>query len=91
MGAWNTGIFGDDVACDVRTQFRREMEDGKSPTAARKAVVKTRSPATLRLPRWTHRLARARGHADGSQVPGKAGSGQGPQNSRRRRRSGRLA
>jgi hypothetical protein len=39
MGAWNTGIFGDDVACDVRAQFRREIEDGKSPTAARKAVL----------------------------------------------------
>lgn len=40
MGAWNTGIFGDDVACDVRAQFRREIEDGKSPTAARKEVLK---------------------------------------------------
>lgn len=42
MGVWNTGIFGDDVACDVRAQFRREIEDGKSPTAARKETLKVR-------------------------------------------------
>lgn len=41
MGAWGSGIFEDDVACDVRIQFRHAIEDGKSPSAARTAVLKT--------------------------------------------------
>jgi hypothetical protein len=45
MGAWNTGIFGNDVAVDVRIEFRRAIDDGKSATAARQAVLKTWAPA----------------------------------------------
>ncbi|WP_066174657.1 DUF4259 domain-containing protein [Bacillus marinisedimentorum] len=30
MGAWGTGIFEDDTACDVRDQFIDYLEEGKT-------------------------------------------------------------
>jgi hypothetical protein len=34
MGAWGTGIFQDDTACDVRDTFRELIAEGQSPEAA---------------------------------------------------------
>lgn len=39
MGAWGTGIFSDDLACDIRDQFRDLIADGKSTEAATKKVL----------------------------------------------------
>jgi hypothetical protein len=47
MGSWGTGIFSDDMACDVRAQFRQKLDDGKSPTAARKALLQHLKPALV--------------------------------------------
>jgi len=30
MGAWNTAIFGDDTACDVRDAYRELVANGSS-------------------------------------------------------------
>jgi hypothetical protein len=40
MSASGTGIFDDDVACDVRTQFRELLAEGKSPAQATRAVLR---------------------------------------------------
>jgi hypothetical protein len=34
MGAWGYGIFSDDVACDVRDDYREALEDGLADAAA---------------------------------------------------------
>lgn len=39
MGAWGTGLFSDDVACDVRAQFRDQLEEGVSVAAATKRIL----------------------------------------------------
>src|SRR5689334_6880702 len=44
MGAWGTGIFANDTAADVRAQFREKLDDGMSPTAARKALLQHLKP-----------------------------------------------
>ena len=45
MGAWGTGIFANDVACDIRAGYRELLEEGKSPTAARQALFQAWAPA----------------------------------------------
>lgn len=40
MGAWGTGLFCDDVACDVRTQFRNLLAEGRTiPQATRQILA----------------------------------------------------
>lgn len=34
MGAWGTGIFDDDIACDIRGEYRKLLEDGVSADEA---------------------------------------------------------
>jgi hypothetical protein len=45
MSASGTGIFDDDVACDVRAQFRAQLRDGKTPVEATRAVLRDWKPA----------------------------------------------
>jgi hypothetical protein len=45
MGAWGTGIFANDTAADVRARFREKLDDGMSPTAARRALLQGFKPA----------------------------------------------
>jgi hypothetical protein len=40
MSASGTGIFDDDVACDVRAQFLRLVHDGQTPAAATRTVLR---------------------------------------------------
>lgn len=39
MGAWDTKIFGDDVACDVRDCYREMIEDGVDDAEAMRKVL----------------------------------------------------
>jgi hypothetical protein len=39
MGAWGAGIFSDDLACDVREDWREFIADGKSPREATDALI----------------------------------------------------
>ncbi|WP_026688555.1 DUF4259 domain-containing protein [Alteribacter aurantiacus] len=39
MGAWDTGIFDDDTACDVRDEFLDYLEQGHSPKEATEFVL----------------------------------------------------
>ena len=39
MGTWNSTIFGDDVACDVRDQFLALMAAGSSADDATRTLV----------------------------------------------------
>lgn len=39
MGAWGAGVFSDDLACDIRDQFRELIGDGKSTEAATKQIL----------------------------------------------------
>jgi hypothetical protein len=45
MSASGTGIFDDDVACDIRTQYRSLLKDGKKPAEATRAVLRDWKPA----------------------------------------------
>src|SRR5262245_65998029 len=45
MGASGTGIFCDDVACDVRAQFRGSLADDKTAAEARRSVLRDWRPA----------------------------------------------
>jgi hypothetical protein len=40
-----TGIFRDDVACDVRAQYRALLQDGKTPVEATSGVLRDWKPA----------------------------------------------
>ncbi|MBM7096710.1 DUF4259 domain-containing protein [Bacillus sp. H-16] len=39
MGAWDTGIFDDDTACDVRDEFLDYLEQGHTPKEATEFVL----------------------------------------------------
>ena len=39
MGVWGTGLFSDDVACDVRDHYRELLEDGIEDGAAARLTV----------------------------------------------------
>ncbi len=39
MGVWGTGLFSDDVACDVRDHYRELLEDGIEDSAATQQTV----------------------------------------------------
>ena len=39
MGAWGPGIFSDDLACDVRTDYRELLEDGVDDAEATRRVI----------------------------------------------------
>ena len=39
MGVWGTGLFSDDVACDVRDHYRELLEDGAEDSAATQQTV----------------------------------------------------
>ncbi len=45
MSASGTGIFDDDVACDIRGQFRALLKDGKTTAEATRAVLRDWKPA----------------------------------------------
>jgi hypothetical protein len=45
MSATGTGIFNDDVACDIRAQFRRLLAEGTAPAAATRMVLWEWKPA----------------------------------------------
>src|SRR5947209_4759307 len=45
MSASGTGVFHDDVACNVRAQFQALLKDGKQPAAATRAVLRDWRPA----------------------------------------------
>ncbi len=45
MGSWGTGIFSDDVACDVRCQFRDLLGQGKSAAETTRTVLRDWQPA----------------------------------------------
>ena len=43
MGTWNTGLFSDDVACDLRDHYREPLEDGvEDAEATSRTLVKFR-------------------------------------------------
>ncbi|MHB1415333.1 MAG: hypothetical protein ACYC1C_08775 [Chloroflexota bacterium] len=44
MGAWGPGIFFDDIACDVRDDFRALIGDGLSPTEATSLLIADYQP-----------------------------------------------
>lgn len=39
MGAWGTGIYDDDLTCDVRDDFIGYLEEGKTAEQATKIIV----------------------------------------------------
>jgi hypothetical protein len=41
LGVWGTGLFSDDVACDVRDHYRQLLEDGVEDGAATRLTVET--------------------------------------------------
>jgi hypothetical protein len=45
MSASGTGIFDDDVACDVRALYREQLKKGKTPAEATRAVLRDSKPA----------------------------------------------
>jgi len=45
MGTWNSAIFGDDTACDVRDQFIELLSTGVGPAEATKALLTSRAAA----------------------------------------------
>jgi hypothetical protein len=45
MSASGTGIFDDDVACNIRAQYRALLRDGKAPAQATRAVLRDWQPA----------------------------------------------
>src|SRR5437588_144844 len=45
MSASGTGVFDDDVACDIRAQYRALLKDGNAPTEATRAVLRDWKPA----------------------------------------------
>lgn len=40
MGSWGVGIFSDDVACDVRRQFRELLGQGKSAAETTRTILR---------------------------------------------------
>lgn len=44
MGTWGSGLFDDDIACDVRKDFRDFIGDGLSPAQAVRAIRKQWEP-----------------------------------------------
>ena len=45
MSASGTRVFDDDVACDIRAQYRAHLKDGKAPAQATRAVLRDWKPA----------------------------------------------
>src|SRR6266436_4678473 len=45
MSASGTGVFDDDVACDIRAQYRALLKDGHAPAEATRAVLRDWEPA----------------------------------------------
>ena len=39
MGVWGAGLFSDDVACDIRDQYRQLLEDGAEDDAATRLTL----------------------------------------------------
>ena len=49
MGTWGTGLFDDDLAADVRTEFEEAVDAGASPAnAADRALREFREAAADR-------------------------------------------
>jgi hypothetical protein len=44
MGAWGTGLWSDDTACDVRATYREALEDGLSNEEAADKVLAEFAP-----------------------------------------------
>lgn len=39
MGTWGSGLFSDDLACDIRDEYRQQVEDGVADTEALGATL----------------------------------------------------
>ena len=44
MGTWGTGLFSDDVACDIRDHYRQLLEDGVDDGAATRQTLEKFEP-----------------------------------------------
>ena len=44
MGAWGTGLFSDDVACDIRDHYRQLLEDAVEDSAATRLTLEKFAP-----------------------------------------------
>ena len=44
MGVWGTGLFSDDVACDIRDHYRQLLEDGAEDGAATQSTLEKFAP-----------------------------------------------
>jgi hypothetical protein len=44
LGAWGTGLFSDDVACDIRDHYRELLEDGVDDSAATRQTLEKFEP-----------------------------------------------
>ena len=49
MGAWGTGIFQDDTACDIRDEYRDLIGNGASGTDATRQILKSYARRSLIL------------------------------------------
>lgn len=41
MGAWGPGLFDDDVACDIRDEYREQIEDGVDDAVALRSTLES--------------------------------------------------
>ncbi len=41
MGAWGTGLFEDDLACDIQDEWNELLDEGISPRKASKLILKS--------------------------------------------------
>ena len=44
MGVWGTGLFSDDVACDIRDHYRQLLEDGAEDGSATRLTLEKFEP-----------------------------------------------
>ena len=44
MGVWGTGLFSDDVACDIRDHYRQLLEDGAEDGDATRLTLEEFEP-----------------------------------------------
>jgi hypothetical protein len=44
MGAWGTGIFDDDITCDVRDEFFEYLDEGLTVKEATKEILENYDP-----------------------------------------------
>ncbi|WP_257958506.1 hypothetical protein [Bacillus sp. V3-13] len=41
MGAWGTGLWEDDLSCDIQDEWNELMDDGASPRKATTIILET--------------------------------------------------